>query len=36
MLNKPSVEDRIMRGFAITLGILGTIMVITQVVMAYN
>ena len=36
MLTRLTLEDKIMRGFAVTIGILGTAMVITQVVMAYS
>ena len=31
-----SFEDKVMRSFAIVIGVLGTVMVITQVVMACN
>ena len=36
MLTRLTLEDKIMRGFAVTIGVLGTTMIITQMVMAYS
>lgn len=36
MLKRIDTGEKVMRGFAFVIGVLGTCMVVTQVVMAYS